>query len=70
MSVKGNFKRCQTCTARSVGCHSACRIYLEEKELYEKRKKQHQLDCTPIMTTKSFYGDSGFTKFRRRSKGR
>lgn len=33
-------KCCNDCDDRSVGCHSTCTRYLEEKEIHQKKKAE------------------------------
>lgn len=33
-------KCCKDCDDRSVGCHSTCARYIEEKEIHQKKKAE------------------------------
>ena len=62
-------KCCKDCADRTVGCHSVCPKYLEEKRIHEEQLEEKRQLMTKDWTHKSFV-QSGIVKSvkRRRRK--
>ena len=59
---------CKDCKDRTLGCHSHCEKYLEEKEKLNKKKEWEKNNKGVIITQGSFMGNGIPSKCRKKRK--
>ena len=55
---------CYQCEERKLGCHSTCERYIQDKAVYEDKKRAYEASVNPIIYKGSFFGDDGQYKYR------
>lgn len=62
--LSSSFTCCYKCESRTLGCHSKCDIYINEKAQYETNKQMYKQSLNPVVRKGSFLGDDGLCKYR------